>query len=246
MTVSQQDLEDGFRSIGLKKGMYVEVHSSLSSFGHVEGGAPAVIAALKNVVTPGGAIIMTAFPFSRRLEPDEQDLKMNISVKMRILDPASEERTDMGLIADTFKRDPEVVLGTDQWPVAAWGAEAELNAKGLSNLHQKDGYALLLGVDICRLTSMHYVEGELPEEVKALTRPSDEVRRKYPESEWYVETGTPPSYAWYAIQDEAFRMGYFAGKTIGNSRCLFCKLNEVIGLYRHALETDPLGLYRLR
>ncbi len=129
MTVSQQDLEDGFRSIGLKKGMYVEVHSSLSSFGHVEGGAPAVIAALKNVVTPGGAIIMTAFPFSRRLEPDEQDLKMNISVKMRILDPASEERTDMGLIADTFKRDPEVVLGTDQWPVAAWGAEAELNAK---------------------------------------------------------------------------------------------------------------------
>jgi hypothetical protein len=90
------------------------------------------------------------------------------------------------------------------------------------------------------------VEGELPDEVKAITRPSDEVRKRYPESEWYVETGTPPSYAWYAIQDEAFRMGYFAGKTIGNSRCLFCKVNEVIGLYRHALETDPLGLYRLR
>lgn len=246
MTLTQQDLEDGFRSIGLQKGMYVEVHSSLSSFGHVEGGAAAVIAALKHVITEEGAVIMTAFPFSRRYVPDDEDRRMNISVKMRILDPGSDERTDMGLIADTFKRDPEVVLGNDQWPVAAWGAEAELNAKGLSNLHQKDGYALLIGVDICRLTSMHYVEGNLPEEVRAITRPSDEVRKKYAESEWYVETGTPPSYAWYAIQDEARRRGYFTEKKIGNSPCMFCKVNEVIGLYRHALETDPLGLYRLR
>lgn len=205
MTLTQKYLEKEFLSLGLAKGMYVEVHSSLSSFGHVEGGAPAVIDALKNVVTPQGAVIMTAFPFSRRLEPDEDDRRMNISLKMRILDPDSDERTDMGLIADTFKRDPDVVLGTEQYPVAAWGAEAEINAKGLSNLHNKDGHALLIGVDICRLTSMHYVEGILPEEVKAINRPSDEVRKKYPAEKWYVETGIPPSFAWYAIQDEAYR-----------------------------------------
>ncbi len=36
ISLTQKDLETGFIELGLKKGMAIEVHSSLSSFGKVE------------------------------------------------------------------------------------------------------------------------------------------------------------------------------------------------------------------
>jgi len=44
--VSKEDIKAGLRKLGLKKGDIVGVHSSLSSFGYVEGGADAVIDSL--------------------------------------------------------------------------------------------------------------------------------------------------------------------------------------------------------
>ena len=41
-TITQKEIEAGLRELGLRRGDAVEVHSSLSSFGWVEGGATAV------------------------------------------------------------------------------------------------------------------------------------------------------------------------------------------------------------
>ena len=45
--MNKDDLITAFRAIGLREGMTLEVHSSLSSFGQVEGGAQSVIDALQ-------------------------------------------------------------------------------------------------------------------------------------------------------------------------------------------------------
>lgn len=62
-------------------------------------------------------------------------------------------------------------------------------------------------VDIYRLSSMHYMESSLPGEICAIFTPKEEVRKRYPEDQWYVETGVPPVKAWHKIQEEAYRRG---------------------------------------
>ena len=45
--VTKEQLKSALTELGIKKGMTLEVHSSLSSFGELEGGANAVIDTLK-------------------------------------------------------------------------------------------------------------------------------------------------------------------------------------------------------
>ena len=239
-------IELKLRELGLEKGMYIEVHSSLSSFGQVNGGAKSVIRALQNIVTPKGAIIMTSFPMSKQLELTEEDKRRGLTCKIKILDPNSDERTGMGIISDTFRKMPDVITGEGMHRVSAWGGEQDKNSKGLANLHVKDGYGLLLGVDIYRLTSMHYVEDNLPSEIEDIFKPTAEVQSYYPKDQWYIETGNPPEKAWYKIQDQAYANGYIKDINIGNAKCMFFKVNNVINLYKSALASDPLGLYGIR
>jgi aminoglycoside 3-N-acetyltransferase len=49
----------------LRRGAVVGVHSSLSSLGHVEGGAEAVIDALLDVVGKDGRVVMLTFSTNR-------------------------------------------------------------------------------------------------------------------------------------------------------------------------------------
>ena len=48
--VSRQQLKDALIRLGVSAGMVLEVHSSLSSFGHLEGGAMTLIDTLKEIV----------------------------------------------------------------------------------------------------------------------------------------------------------------------------------------------------
>ncbi len=50
MKLTREDIERGLHRVGLSEGDVVEVHSSLSSFGYVDGGADTIIDALMSVV----------------------------------------------------------------------------------------------------------------------------------------------------------------------------------------------------
>lgn len=239
------DLETGFREIGLFPGMFLEVHSSLSSFGNVQGGADTINDALQKIITSQGAIIMPSFPMTKPLPLTEEDKARGITYKIRMLDPLADEPSGMGIVADTFRRRTDVQTGEGLFRVSAWGAEQEANSQGFTNLHEHDGHALLLGVDIYRLTSMHYVESILPQAVRAYGNPSPEIQALYPKVDWYVQTRDTPILGWYTIQDQAFQRGYITEMRIGQARCLFFKVNSVIGLYREALQQDPFGLFGL-
>ncbi|MFC1975811.1 AAC(3) family N-acetyltransferase [Chloroflexota bacterium] len=241
--ITSNDIECKLRELGLKEEMYVEVHSSLSGFGYVDGGAKTIISVLQTIVTPKGAIIMSSFPMSKKQELTEEDKRRGVTCKIKILDPHSDERTGMGVISDTFRKMPDVRTGKGLFRVSAWGAEQDKNSEGYSNLHLNDGYGLLLGVDIYSLTSMHYVESRLPTEIAGIFKPSHEVQRYYPKEHWFIETGKPPEKAWYKIQDQAYRKGYIKDIMIGYATCMFFNVNDVINLYKEALIKDAFGLY---
>ena len=57
-TVTKADILDGLRETGIALGDTIMVHSSLSSFGKVDGGPEAVIDALLEAVGPAGHVVM--------------------------------------------------------------------------------------------------------------------------------------------------------------------------------------------
>jgi len=60
-SVTREDLVQGFRELGAGDGDVVFVHSSLSSFGHVEGGAEAVVGGLREATGAGGTLVVPIF-----------------------------------------------------------------------------------------------------------------------------------------------------------------------------------------
>ena len=58
--VTKKELKNKLIKLGIEPGMILGVHSSLSSFGELEGGAITVIDTLKELVTDEGSIFMPA------------------------------------------------------------------------------------------------------------------------------------------------------------------------------------------
>ena len=60
-SVTQSDITRGLEGLGLGRGDAVLVHSSLSSFGHVEGGAETVVRAFLQVLGETGTLLVPTF-----------------------------------------------------------------------------------------------------------------------------------------------------------------------------------------
>jgi aminoglycoside 3-N-acetyltransferase len=158
--VTHNDITAGLRGLGLRAGAGVVVHSSLKSFGRVEGGAATVIAALMEVLTPKGTLLMPSFNHNAIVEPGGAGY----------YDPL-QTPTSNGAIPDLFWRMPGVARSLDPThAVAAWGRNALAYTAGhhhtltmgpgspLGLLHADGGYGLLLGVDYTSNTFHHVVE----------------------------------------------------------------------------------------
>lgn len=129
--IQREEIVDGLRGLGLIEGMAVEVHSSLSSLGWVDGGADTVIEALMEVVGPQGALIMSAYPVSPPLPLTEEETARGITWKVRILDDPV-EKTGLGVITDAFQKRAGVTLGKGLHRVCAWGCGAARGLPGLA------------------------------------------------------------------------------------------------------------------
>ena len=243
--MNKTELIEELKRAGLQEGMEIEVHSSLSSLGYVEGGADTVIEALMECVTKRGSIFMPSLCFGPELELTEEDRDMGITVKIKILSEDA-PKTAMGIIADTFRQREDVMTGTGVIRTSGWGLHADEAAKGgLNYVIRNGGKAFLLGVDIYKLTAMHYMEDNMPKEISDIFAPTEEVNSKYLPSEWLVECGKPPVKPWYTIQDMAYKKGIMKEGYIGNCKYMFFDIWDVVSLYRNELETNPFKLYGL-
>ena len=162
-SVTRADIATGLRQQGVRAGMGVMVHSSLSSFGHVQDGAPAVIAALMDVVTASGTLLMPSFNHGLAYGPGEPGY----------YDPARTSTTN-GRIPETFWRMPDVHRSWHPTHAfAAWGLHAQRYTQHhhrtlttgpdspLGMLAADEGYGLLIGVDYGANTFHHVVEMSL-------------------------------------------------------------------------------------
>jgi aminoglycoside 3-N-acetyltransferase len=158
--VTHRDITAGLRALGLQAGMGVMVHSSLKSFGWVEGGPQTVIAALMEVLTPQGTLLMPSFNHNAIVEEGGAGYYH-----------PEQTPTTNGAIPDCFWRLPGVARSLDPThAVAAWGRNAGAYTAGhhrtltlgphspLGLLNADGGYGLLLGVGYESNTFHHVVE----------------------------------------------------------------------------------------
>ena len=246
VSLTQKDIEEGLRALGLRRGDAVEVHSSLSSFGWVEGGATTVIEALMHVVGEEGALVMSAYPVSPPVPLTEEEKARGITWKVRVLDFDSDEKTGLGIVADTFRKRPDVVCGTEFFRGCAWGRDAHLHCLNYHHLLDIDGWALLLGVDIGRCSSMHLAESvPIPEEIRERFKAPADILRDYPQDRWGIGYGSAPDDPWAKAWAEAQRRGLIRTRTIGESECKLFKAKAMVSIYEEMRRTDPFGLFGL-
>ena len=244
--LTQKDIEAGLRRIGLDGGEAVEVHSSLSSFGWVAGGAATVVEALMSVVGEGGAVVMSAYPVSKPLPLSVEEKARGILAKVRTYGLDYDGPTGMGAIADEFRHRSGTVLGKEFHRVCAWGHNAELHSQGYQYLLEVDGWVLLLGVGIGSVSSMHQAEKVgIPPEITRIFKVPEDIHRDYPE-DITIAYGSTPDDAWKKVQVEAERRGLVRRHKIGKAECRLFKARPVVGIYEEALRIDPFGLYGVK
>ena len=250
MELARQDIEKGLHDLGLKKGNTVEVHSSLSSFGHIHGGAATVVDALMNVVGRDGALLMSNYPLSRPLALTAAEKAKGIGWKLRILPEDSDERTTTGAVSDEFRRRSDVICGVGIHRVCAWGRDADLHSRGYQHLLDTDGLVILLGVDIDRCSSMHLAERveitpEAREKIHAIwpgteSTIHEQVKQEYP-SDIIIgpkEEGSSGG-PWKNARDEADRRGLVTKGKIGRADCLLFKAKDIVSLLEQIRLSGP-------
>lgn len=161
MSLTGQDLAEGFQGIGLKAGCSVLVHSSLSSFGTVEGGAETVIGALRRVIGDEGTLIVPTLT-GKRSDSEE-------------VPPVFDVRTTpcwTGIIPETFRKMEGTLRSLHPThSVAAIGGRRDFIVEGHERIltpcgegspYYKNsllgGYILLIGVDQNSNTTVHTCE----------------------------------------------------------------------------------------
>ena len=189
--VSKEDIKDGLKQLGIKPGYKLGVHSSLSRFGHVDGGANTVLEALFETVGKAGTIVMSTYLVGPPVKLTEQDKARGITWKIkRFAFDDLDTPSGMGIIADTFRRRPDVVRWYDPvHSVTAWGKDADIYCQSFKLLVEADGWILLMGVQMDRCSALHIAEEQvaLPEDIRRLMEGivPEELLKVYPPDEWF-------------------------------------------------------------
>ena len=161
-------------------GVDVAVHSSLSSFGHIEGGAGTVVKAMTGIC---GTVLMPTFCNIGRCNPPHGDHPIQNGwdykayrpdeSKLVYFNPEKFDKTssierEMGRISQAFLRLERTVRS--KHPSVSWaanGLKAGYYTEGhvaddpnlpLKKLYRNNGYILLLGVDLRTCTAIHLAE----------------------------------------------------------------------------------------
>ncbi|PFE03881.1 AAC(3) family N-acetyltransferase [Bacillus cereus] len=172
-----ETISNDLQALGLKKGMTVIVHSSLSSIGWVSGGAVAVVEALMNVITEEGTIIMPtqtsdlSDPKNWARPPVPESWWQIIRDNVPAFHPDITPTLAMGKVVECFRTYPNVKRSNHPLnSFAVWGKHAETiiaehslsisfgEHSPLKKIYDLDGYVLLIGVGYDSNTSIHLSE----------------------------------------------------------------------------------------
>ncbi len=152
--LSTEQLVSDLRNLGLTAGLTLVAQTSLKQVGWVAGGPEAVIRALREVLGPGGTLVMASMT-DRRI----------------LYDPGTTPTSDMGVVAEAFWRMPGAKRSVH--PNSSFAAQGPLaceitsthpleDPEGIDSpvgkVYRRDGWVLLLGVDHSANTTIHLGE----------------------------------------------------------------------------------------
>ena len=170
MPVSSSDLKTGLAKLGLTKHLVI-AHASLNAFGHIEGGAETMLAALLDSVR---GIIMPTFTYKSMLNPEvgpprngiTYGSETDLNKLAEAFYPDMPADKMMGVLPEFLRKHPKAKRSSH--PIQSFAgirADAVINSQRsydplspIGMLAEQDGWILLLGVDHTVNTSIHYAE----------------------------------------------------------------------------------------
>ena len=170
MPVSLSDLKTGLAKLGLTKHLVI-AHASLKAFGHIEGGAETMLAALLDSVR---GIIMPTFTYKSMLNPEvgpprngiTYGSETDLNKLAEAFYPEMPADKMMGVLPEFLRKHPKAKRSSH--PIQSFAgirADAVINSQRIYDplspigmLAEQDGWVLLLGVDHTVNTSIHYAE----------------------------------------------------------------------------------------
>ena len=170
MSVSSSDLKTGLAKLGLTKHLVI-AHASLKAFGHIEGGAETMLAALLDSVR---GIIMPTFTYKSMLNPEvgpprngiTYGSETDLNKLAEAFHPDMPADKMMGVLPEFLRKHPKAKRSLH--PIQSFAgirADAVINSQRSNDplapigmLADQDGWVLLLGVDHTVNTSIHYAE----------------------------------------------------------------------------------------
>ena len=234
MPVTPDQIVAAIRSLGVRAGDWMIVHSSFKSFGGVEGGPGAVAKALVDAVSPGGSVFVPTFNYGN--DP---------------YDPATAPSYD-GVITEYFRKLPGAVRSLHPThPIAGIGPDApavlrdhdKVHAFGVGSpchrLWEGNAWVLLLGVSH-NANSVAHVAEEL------LQMPYLDRRRTArvvaPEGIREVTVRRPGcSDAWEPVLAPALRPFVREGQA-GAARLLLVRARDMVDVTCALLKSNPAAL----
>ena len=235
MALTSCEIRAGLRGLGVEEGDALVVHSSLSSLGHVEGGADAMVDALLDAVGPSGTLAVPTFtryddPYDPAVSPSTTGAVTNAV------------RTREGAARSAHPTKSIAVIGPDASELVADHEPA--NSLGIdSPLHRvllQDGNILLVGVDHTTNSALHVAErlAGMPyrdQKAETTTYVDDRVER-------VTVNQVHCSKGFEAISPLARHAGIVRVGQIGDAEVRLIEGEPLLNLAVELLETEPGAL----
>jgi aminoglycoside 3-N-acetyltransferase len=170
----------GLSELGVNRGDALLVHTSLSSFGHVQGGGQTIIEALMETVGPGGTLMMLAQSAGRfdpsewRNPPVPEAWWERIRFETPLYDPRKTPTEHVGVVSELFRSWPGSRRSDHQHSsFAAWGRRRDEllavhrlddrfgDSSPLARFYELAGRVLFLGTGYDTCTCFHLAEYRL-------------------------------------------------------------------------------------
>lgn len=232
---TQAEIVDQLHALGVAPGDLLLVHIAFRHTRPVEGGPAGLIDALRAAIGPTGTLVMPSWG-------DDDDAPF---------DPASTPASaDLGVVADTFWREPGVIRSDHPFAFAAAGPQAHritadplplpphIAASPVGRVHELDGLVLLLGVGHDANTTIHLAElmAGVPYGVPhhcTVLRNGRPARIDYLENDHCCER--------FALADDWLKeKGLQREGPVGNASARLIRARDIVDVVLRQLARDPL------
>jgi len=241
--VTRPQIAADLRALGVRAGEILLVHSSLKSIGRVEGGAEAVLGALRDVLTPEGTLVLPTLSYSAiNGENPRFDVRTTPSC--------------VGHLTNVFRELPGVVRSLHPThSLAAWGRDAralladhelQRTPGGCGSPYEKialrGGQILFLGTGLACNTMLHCVEewAQVPDALTAHTQALQVVDydgRVIPVAQHRHQGGHSRFYA--KVEPLFARAGFMVEGKVGAARCHRVDAARMTEYVLKLLKDDP-------